>query len=153
MKEVLYPDDLVLMSEMMEGLKERFLKWKSALESKGLKVNLENTMMMMCGSEGEAIWCRIDPCGICGKRVTANSVLCTKFNLWINGKCSKLKKVTPCTARFFACNKCNKATNNAKEVQQEVMSDEVETVKGFCYLGDRLNASGECEATVTARTR
>ena len=33
-KEVLYADDLVLMSETMEGLKERFLKWRSALESK-----------------------------------------------------------------------------------------------------------------------
>ena len=41
MKEVLYADDLVLMSETMEGLKERFIKWRSALESKGLKVNLE----------------------------------------------------------------------------------------------------------------
>ena len=41
-------------------------------------------------------------------------------------------------------------TNGAGELQQEVMCDEVETVKGFCYLGNRLNASGRCEA---ARTR
>ena len=33
------------------------------------------------------------------------------------------------------------------------MCNEVETVKGFCYLGNRLNASGVCEATVAARTR
>ena len=33
------------------------------------------------------------------------------------------------------------------------MCDEVETVKGFCYLGDRLNASGVCEAAMTATTR
>ena len=33
------------------------------------------------------------------------------------------------------------------------MCDEVENVKGFCYLGDRLNASRGCEAAVTARTR
>ena len=33
----------------------------------------------------------------------------------------------------------------------EVLCDEVETVKGFCYLGDRLNASGGCETAVTAR--
>ena len=26
-------------------------------------------------------------------------------------------------------------------------------MKSFCYLGDRLNASGESEAAVTARTR
>ena len=41
-KKVFYADDLVLMmSETMEGLKESFLKWKSALESMGLKGNLE----------------------------------------------------------------------------------------------------------------
>ena len=35
----------------------------------------------------------------------------------------------------------------------EVLCDEVETVKGFCYLGDRLNASGGCETAVTSRVR
>ena len=29
----------------------------------------------------------------------------------------------------------------------------METVNGFCYSGDRLNASGGCEAAVTARVR
>ena len=43
--------------------------------------------------------------------------------------------------------------NGAREVQQEVLCDKVETVKRFCYSGDRLNASGICEATVTAKTR
>ena len=28
----------------------------------------------------------------------------------------------------------------------EKLCDEVETVNGFCYLGDRLNTSGGCEA-------
>ena len=104
--------------------------------------------MMVCGSKGEVIQSRIDPRGICGKRVTVNSVLCTKCDQWIHGRCYKLS-----AARFFVCNKCNKATNGAAEVQQEVMCDEVETVKGFCYLGNRLNANGGCEAAVTARTR
>ena len=40
-----------------------------------------------------------------------------------------------------------------REVQQDVMCDEVKTVKGFCHLSDRLNASGGCETAVTARTR
>ena len=35
----------------------------------------------------------------------------------------------------------------------ELLCDEVETVKGFCYLGDRLNASGGCETAVTSRVR
>ena len=35
----------------------------------------------------------------------------------------------------------------------EKLCNEVETVNGFCYLGDRLNSSGGCEAAVTARVR
>ena len=35
----------------------------------------------------------------------------------------------------------------------EKLCDEVETVNGFCYLGDRLNASGGYKAAVTARVR
>ena len=131
MKEVLYADDLTLMSEAMEGLKKRFLNWRSALESKGLKVNLQNTKVMVCGSEGEVIQSKIDPCGICNKRLTVDSVLCTKCDQWIHGRCSKLKKVTPSVARFFVCSKCEKATNGAREEPQKVMCDEVETVKGI----------------------
>ena len=33
------------------------------------------------------------------------------------------------------------------------LCNQVETVNGFCYLGDRLNASDGCEAAVTARVR
>ena len=35
----------------------------------------------------------------------------------------------------------------------EKLCNEAETVNGFCYLGDRLNASGGCKAAVTARVR
>ena len=35
----------------------------------------------------------------------------------------------------------------------EKLCDEMKTVNGCCYLGDRLNASGGCAETVTARVR
>ena len=35
----------------------------------------------------------------------------------------------------------------------EELCEEVETVRGFCYLRDRVNASGGSEAAVTARAR
>ena len=35
----------------------------------------------------------------------------------------------------------------------EELGEEVETVKTFCYLEDRVNASGGCEAAVRARAR
>ena len=47
--ELLYADDLVIMSEHMEDLKERFWNWKDAPESKGLKVNTRKTKLMVSG--------------------------------------------------------------------------------------------------------
>ena len=41
LNEISYADDLVLMSESMGDLRERFQKWRNALEGKGLKVNVE----------------------------------------------------------------------------------------------------------------
>ena len=38
-------------------------------------------------------------------------------------------------------------------MEQEVkLCDEVETVREFTYLGDRVSAGGEYDAAVTART-
>ena len=65
----------------------------------------------------------------------------------------RIGNTTPNAAKVFVCSKCDKATNRVQEIQQEIMCDELDTVKGFFYLGDRLNVSGGCEAAVTARTR
>ena len=76
--ELLYADDLVIMSEDTKDLKERLWNWKDALESKGLKVNTRKTKMMVSRSEGKLLKNKIDPCRVCGRRVMANSALCTK---------------------------------------------------------------------------
>ena len=60
--ELLYADDLVLISETMEDLKKRFWNWKTALGSKGLKVNTRKTKVMVSGSEGLLFKSKIDPC-------------------------------------------------------------------------------------------
>ena len=62
----------------MEDLKERLWNWKDALESKGLKVNTKKTKVMVSGSR-VLVESKIDPCGVCGKKVLANSVLRTKY--------------------------------------------------------------------------
>ena len=82
MSEMLYADDLVLMSETMEGLREKFWGWKEAFESKGLKVNLRKTKVVVSGAEGEVSVRKVDPCGICGKRVTGKfSVVCEMWEM------------------------------------------------------------------------
>ena len=43
LRELLYADDFVMMSETIEGLRNMFLKWKEAHESKDLKVILGKT--------------------------------------------------------------------------------------------------------------
>ena len=53
--ELLYADGLVIMSEDMEDLQERFWNWKDALENKGLKVNTRKTKLVVSGSEGELL--------------------------------------------------------------------------------------------------
>ena len=73
-------------------------------------MNLEKAKVMECGSQGEVIHSRIDSSGICGKRVTVNLVLFTKYDQWIHERCFKLKKVTQSAARLFVCNKCDKVS-------------------------------------------
>ena len=46
--ELLYADDLVLMTDSMEELMEKLEKWKESLETKGLRVNLSKTKVMHC---------------------------------------------------------------------------------------------------------
>ena len=50
LSELLYADDLVLMSETVDGLRDKILKWKEAFESKGLKVNIGKTKVTVSGS-------------------------------------------------------------------------------------------------------
>ena len=53
-----------------------FQRWRSASEDKGLKVNVGKTKIVVSGT-GEIVLNKIDPCGICGKRVGSNAVCCT----------------------------------------------------------------------------
>ena len=149
--ELLHADDLVLMSEDMEDLKKR--NWKDALESKGLKVNTRKTKVMVSGSEGELFESKIDPCGVCGRRVMANSVLWTKCGNSVHGKCAKIKRATARLAMHFVRSKCTKIMEEMVDLIIKKLCNEVEIVNGFCYLGDRLNASGGCEAAATAIVR
>ena len=99
LNEILYADDLVLMSESLDELREKFQRWRSALEDKGLKMNVGKTKMMVSGTEGEIVVSKIDPCGICGKRIGSNAVCCTQCTKWIRERCTKMKQVTCSSAR------------------------------------------------------
>ena len=61
-------------------------------------------------------------------------------------------RVTARLAMYFVCSK-RKGIMEGTMDSVEKLCDQVETVNGFCDMGDRLNASGGCEAAVTARVR
>ena len=66
----------------------------------------------------------------------ANSVLCVKCGKWIHGRyMCKSKEVTLRLRRDFVCGRCKKQVDGLVEPVEE-LCEEVETVRGFCYLGD-----------------
>ena len=88
--ELLYADDLVLMSETMEGLRNTFLEWKEASESMRLNVDLGKTKVMVSGSIKDSLSkSKVGPCGVCSLRVKVNSVLCAQCGKLIHSKCTR----------------------------------------------------------------
>ena len=104
--EILYVNDLVLMSESIENLKEKLLKWREAFKNKRLKVNLKKTKVMMSGLKSEVLKSKVDSCAKCGKRVMTNLVMCTKCDKWVHGRCAKMKRLTSTLAKGFVCELC-----------------------------------------------
>ena len=76
--ELLYADDLVLMCEIFDGLRIKFIKWKKAFESKGLNLSILKTeMTVRLGNANYSLSnVEIAPCEVCGSKVRASSVLC-----------------------------------------------------------------------------
>ena len=83
-----YADDLVLMSETIEGLWNTFMKWKEAFESEGWKVNLGQAKVMVSGgiTKDGLSKSKVDPCGVGSLIIKANSLLCIQCGRWIDGR-------------------------------------------------------------------
>ena len=117
-------------------------------------MNLKKTKVMMSGSKGEVLKSKVDPCAKSGKRVKANLMMCTKCNKWVHGRCAKMKRVTSTLAKGFVCELCVDTKEGIIEPGEELsFFDQVDFVKSFRYLRNRLKASGGSKTAVTARTR
>jgi hypothetical protein len=160
--ELLYADDLVLMAESEDELRAKLMKWKRGLESKGLKVNIGKTKVMIGGDGmGDVEESGSYPCGVCKKGVGSNSLLCTVCKKWVHGKCSKVKGSLQKAIATFVCSRCVNsaltaaAPNNAAGNGNWNIGngDIIERVGKFCYLGDMINADGGADSAVVARVR
>ena len=95
-EEMLYADDLVLTSETMEGLLLKLKTWRKAMESKGLRVNVAKTKVMISGcSVGKPQEKGKFPCSVCGKGVGSNSIFCSTCKHWVHKKYIIKSGLTP----------------------------------------------------------
>ena len=63
--ELLYADDLAVIAETEEELIKRLNKWKDNVESKGMRVNMNKTKVMISGErQNEAEGCKMAMWGL-----------------------------------------------------------------------------------------
>ena len=151
--ELLYANDLAILSGSLEELKNRLAAWKTSLESYGLRVNVDKTKILVSSVEHRKVPLNNPkyPCGVCSFGVGVNSILCTLCNLWVHKKCSGLNNLHHNSN--FVCRKCSGVivpTNNANE-KIKIGSDSFEVVPSFRYLGDTLGNCGGCSDAVSTR--
>ena len=106
--ELLYPDDLAVLSDSLVDLKNRLADWNTSLESHGLRVNVDKTKVLVSSAEHNKISVSNPkyPCGVCTFGVRANFILCTSCDLWVHKKCSgKMDSLTD--NKNFVCSKCS----------------------------------------------
>ena len=75
-------------------------------ESKGLEIHLMKTKMIVSGSKGKVLKSKVDPCAKCSKRVMKTSVIVTKCDTWVHGRCAKMKRVVTTLAKGFVYVQC-----------------------------------------------
>jgi len=73
--EPLYADELVVIAETEEDLIKRPNEWKSNVENRGMRVNMNKTKVMISAERQKPVqksarW----PCGVCGRGVGSNSI-------------------------------------------------------------------------------
>ena len=154
--ELLYADDLVIISESLEELVAKIDLWKSNIESKGLRVNMTKTKIMCCSHNvaGPPKQVVAFPCGVCDLNVGVNSIFCSSCARWVHKRCTNIKgrlRADP----SFQCARCKgicPPSPVSKLVDKvECGGGSLEVVRTFCYLGDTVGQSGGCKDAINAR--
>ena len=138
MWELLYANDLEILSDSFVDLKNRLAVLKTSLESHGLPINLDKTKILVSSAEHTKISARNlkYPCGVCTFDVDANYILCTSCDLWIQSKCLEITYLTEnrnFMSRKYSSKIVPAAIASFKEVNIGNGSFHVEST--FKYLG------------------
>ena len=129
-----------MIAETEEELIKKHNEWKDNVESKGMRVKMNKTKVMISGErqtvrQKAVRW----PCGVCSKGVGSNSLQCTSCQKWVHKKCSSIKGSMSKVAKSFICSGClNLVTSAVRTSVDSGTSAKLELVDKFCYLGDML---------------
>ena len=90
--ELLCADELAVIAETEEEVIKRLNEWKENVESKGMRVNMNKTKVMISGERQKVRQKAVRwPCGVCSKGAGSNSLRCTSCRKWVRKKCSGIK--------------------------------------------------------------
>ena len=122
----------------------------------GLRVNMDKTKILVCRAKPVQSGKAKCPCGVCGKGVDRNSILCTQCGKWIHKRCSRVKGSLE-SCKNFKCGKCLNVVASDEmpdsKIARESTTVGLEFVDTFCYLGNMLSAEGGVEQAVRRRVR
>lgn len=152
--ELLYADDLVLIAEDEREAQEKFRRWREGLSSKGLRVNVDKTKVMISREGGgtavvEGEW----PCAVCRKGVGNNSVMCTRCVQWVHHRCSGVRGRLRDDGNYVCVVCRGEHVERERRERVELAGESFSCVEEFCYLGDMISAGGGAEASSVARIR
>ena len=90
--KLLYADDLAVIAETEEELIKRLEEWKDNAESKGMRVSMNKTKVMISGERQKVRQKAVRwPCEVCSKGDGSNSLQCNSCQKWVHKKCSSIK--------------------------------------------------------------
>jgi len=100
--ELLFADDLAVIAETEEELIKRLNEWKDNVESKGVRVSMNKTKVMISRERQKVMQKAVRwPCGVCSKDVGSNSLQCTSCQKCVRKKCSGIKGSMSKVAKSF----------------------------------------------------
>ena len=151
--ELLYADDLVLMAQSLDELKDKLNNWKRDMEAKGMRVNIGKTKVMWGGSDCKRDYGVKYPCAVCNKGVGSNSIFCGTCGKWTHKKCSGVKGSLN-KVKKYECSRCSRGVRSGMEGSDKIEIEPgvvVERVDKFCYLGELLGEEGGADLAVSNR--
>ena len=154
--ELLYADDLVIIADSVEELIEKLKRWKTAMEKRGLRVNMGKTKVLVSGHNLNVMKKSGKyPCGVCLTGVGANSIFCRGCTSWVQKKCSGLSEALKEDPEY----RCSRCQGTARQIdgrpitELQLGKDKLDVVPDFCYLGDMTSANGGCDLAAITRCK